>query len=168
MIIVEKIFAYNWRLGLFRDFFPNAGITWRKFFFFQTNFIEVKLTYNKCTCFNCTFCINLYNHVTTTIIKMSVSQSVISVTQLCLTLRPHGLQHARLPCSSPIPGACSNLCPLSRWCHPISSSVVPFSFPFFFIFFNNASMKGGKISLSNSPKFQLSKGNKRHIPAALK
>ena len=108
MIIVEKIFAYNWRLGLFRDFFPNAGITWRKFFFFQTNFIEVKLTYNKCTCFNCTFCINLYNHVTTTIIKMSVSQSVISVTQLCLTLRPHGLQHARLPCPSPIPRAYSN------------------------------------------------------------
>ena len=44
------------------------------------------------------------------------------------SLRPHGLQHARLPCSSPTPGACSNSCPLSRWCHPtISSSVVPFS-----------------------------------------
>ena len=29
------------------------------------------------------------------------------------------------------PGACSNLCPLSWWCHPtISSSVVPFSFCF--------------------------------------
>ena len=24
------------------------------------------------------------------------------------SLRPHGLQHARLPCPSPIPGACSN------------------------------------------------------------
>ena len=44
------------------------------------------------------------------------------------SLRPHGLQHARLPCPSPTPGACSNSCPLSRWCHPtISSSVVPFS-----------------------------------------
>ena len=32
------------------------------------------------------------------------------------------------PCPSPIPGACSNSCSLSRWCHPtISSSVVPFS-----------------------------------------
>ena len=51
-----------------------------------------------------------------------------SVAQSCLTLlRPHGLQHARLPCPSPTPGAYSNLCPLSRWCHPtISSSVVPF------------------------------------------
>ena len=40
----------------------------------------------------------------------------------------HGLQHARLPCSSPTPGAYSNSCPLSRWCHPtISSSVSPFS-----------------------------------------
>ena len=44
------------------------------------------------------------------------------------SLRPHGLQHARLPCPSPASGACSNSCPLSRWCHPtISSSVVPFS-----------------------------------------
>ena len=33
------------------------------------------------------------------------------------------------PCPSPTPRACSNSCPLSRWCHPtISASVVPFSF----------------------------------------
>ena len=44
------------------------------------------------------------------------------------SLWPHQLQHARLPCPSPIPGVYSNTCPLSRWCHPtISSSVVPFS-----------------------------------------
>ena len=43
------------------------------------------------------------------------------------SLRPHGLQHARLPCPSPSPGACSNSCPLSWWCHPtISSSAAPF------------------------------------------
>ena len=37
------------------------------------------------------------------------------------SLRPHGLQHARLPCPSPTP-------PLSRWWHPtLSPSVVPFS-----------------------------------------
>ena len=36
---------------------------------------------------------------------------------------------ARLPCSSPTPGACLNSCPSNQWCHPtISSSVVPFSF----------------------------------------
>ena len=44
------------------------------------------------------------------------------------SLRPHGLQHAKLPCPSPIPGLYSNSCPLSRWFHPtISSSVIPFS-----------------------------------------
>ena len=43
-------------------------------------------------------------------------------------LQPRGLQHTRPPGPSPIPGACSNSCPSSRWCHPtISSSVVPFS-----------------------------------------
>ena len=43
------------------------------------------------------------------------------------SLQPHGLQHARLPCPSPTLGACSNSCPLSRWCHPTtSSSVIPF------------------------------------------
>ena len=44
------------------------------------------------------------------------------------SLQPHGLQHTRLPCPPPTPGACSNSCPLSWWCHPtISSSVIPFS-----------------------------------------
>ena len=43
------------------------------------------------------------------------------------SLQPYGLQHARPPCPSPSPGACSNSCPLSQRCHPtISSSVVPF------------------------------------------
>ena len=65
------------------------------------------------TCFNC-ICAKL--------LQFS------SVAQSCLTLRPHGLQHARLPCPSTTPGACSNSCPSSRWCHPtISSSIVPFS-----------------------------------------
>ena len=51
-----------------------------------------------------------------------------SVSQSYLTLSPNGLQHVMLPCLSPTPGACSNLCPLSWWCHPtISSSVIPFS-----------------------------------------
>ena len=49
------------------------------------------------------------------------------------SLQPHRLQHDSLPCSSPSPGAYSNTCPSSRWCHPtISFSVVPFSCPQFF------------------------------------
>ena len=44
------------------------------------------------------------------------------------SLRLHGLQRARLLCPSPTPGACSNSCPLSQWCHPANStSVVSFS-----------------------------------------
>ena len=43
-------------------------------------------------------------------------------------LRTHGLQHARPPCPSATPGACSNSRPSNWWCHPIiSSSVIPFS-----------------------------------------
>ena len=46
--------------------------------------------------------------------------------QFSHSLRPHGLQHTRLPCPSPTPGVCSNSCPSSQWCHlTISSSVVP-------------------------------------------
>ena len=51
-----------------------------------------------------------------------------SVAMSCQTLRPHGLQHARLPCPSLSPGVCSNSCPLNVWCHPtFFSSVAPFS-----------------------------------------
>ena len=50
---------------------------------------------------------------------------VYSVTKLCLTLQSHELPYTWL---SQSPGACSNSCPLSWWCHPtISSSVIPFS-----------------------------------------
>ena len=42
------------------------------------------------------------------------------------SLLPHGLQHARLPCTSLSPWVFSNSCPWSQWCHPtISSSVAP-------------------------------------------
>ena len=44
------------------------------------------------------------------------------------SLRPHGLQHNRLPCPSPTPGVYSNAHPSSRECYPtILSSVIPFS-----------------------------------------
>ena len=51
----------------------------------------------------------------------------IQFTPSCLTAT-HRLQHIRLPCPSPTPGACSNSRPSSQWCHPtISFSIVPFS-----------------------------------------
>ena len=45
------------------------------------------------------------------------------------SLQPHGWEHARPPCPSPSPRACSNSCLLSRQCYPtISSSVDLFSY----------------------------------------
>ena len=59
-------------------------------------------------------------------------------------LWPHGLQHARLPCPSLSPRACSNSCSLSHSCHPtISSSVTLFSssiFPSIRVFSNELTL----------------------------
>ena len=64
-------------------------------------------------------------------IKLSV-QSLSSVhfshSVVSDSLWSHERQHARLPCPSPTPEACSNSCPSSRWCHlTISSFIVPLS-----------------------------------------
>ena len=56
-------------------------------------------------------------------VQFSSVQLRRSVVSDCL--QPHGLQHARLPCPSPTPGAYSNSCPLSQWCHPTISSCFP-------------------------------------------
>ena len=80
------------------------------------------------------------------------------------SLRPHGLQHIRLPSPSPTSGPCSNSCPLSQWCHPtISYSVVPFSsclqsFPasgFFPVshFFTSGGQSVGSLSISPSNEY---------------
>ena len=56
-------------------------------------------------------------------IWVQFSRSIVSD-----SLQFHRLQHARPPCPSRTPRACSNSCPSCQWCHPtISSSVVPFS-----------------------------------------
>ena len=48
--------------------------------------------------------------------------------QSCLTLCDPMDCSTSVLCPSPSPGACSNSCPLSQWCHPtIPSSVIPFS-----------------------------------------
>ena len=65
------------------------------------------------------FFIHIISRIICFILLLLFSHSVVSS-----SLRPHALQHTRLPCPSPSPGACS----LSRWCHPtILSSVIPFS-----------------------------------------
>ena len=55
-----------------------------------------------------------------------LSRSVVSD-----SLQPRGLQHTRLSCPSPSPGACSDSCPLNRWCHPTISSSLFFFLSYF-------------------------------------
>ena len=58
--------------------------------------------------------------------RACLSLLLISRSVMSNSLWTHELQHVRLPGPSS-PGACSNSCPLSRWCHLIiASSVAPF------------------------------------------
>ena len=57
---------------------------------------------------------------------------------------PHGLQHTRLPCPSPSPGACSNSCPLSLSIHLILFCpllLLPSIFPSIRVFFNELALR---------------------------
>ena len=66
------------------------------------------------------------------ITKIMASSPISSVKFSCSVVsdswKLHGLQPARIPYLSPTPGACSNSCSSSWWCHPtISFSVFPIS-----------------------------------------
>ena len=78
----------------------------------------------------CTKCTHTHTHTQSNIDLVDISGCTLFFSRSVMSnsLWPHGLQHARLPCSSPSLGVCSNSHPLSRWCNPtISSSVGPFS-----------------------------------------
>ena len=74
---------------------------------------------------------------------------------------PHGPQHTRLPCLLPSPGACSNTCPLSRWCpsnHLILCCplLLPSTFPGIGVFSSESAIhirwpKYWSFSFSSSP-----------------
>ena len=71
----------------------------------------------------------MFSRVYSILLNVKTLESSVQFTCSVMSdsLRPHESQHARPPCPSSTPGAHSNSCPLSRWCHPaISSSVVPF------------------------------------------
>ena len=82
------------------------------------------------------------------------------------SLWPHGLQHTRFSCPSPSPGACSNSCPSSWWCHPTISSCHPFLllpsiFPSIRVFSNESALhirwpKYWSFSFSISPSNEYS------------
>ena len=70
------------------------------------------------------------NHIVSVWLWGCYSTPLSSVAQSCPTLcNPMDCSMPGCsPCPSLTPGACSNSCPSSQWCHPtISSSVVPFS-----------------------------------------
>ena len=94
-----------------------------------------------------------------TLHSVQFSYSVVSD-----SLRPHELQHARLPCPSPTLGVHTDSRPSSQWCHPaISSSVIPFSsgpqplpasesFPMSQLFTSGGQSTGVSASASFPPK----------------
>ena len=97
-------------------------------------------------------------------VSVQFSRSVMSD-----SLRPHESQHARPPCPSPTPGDYPNSCPLSRWCHLTTSSVVPFSsclqsfltsgsFPMSQLFASPLQLSFLKVSHLNAACFHLPPG----------
>ena len=87
------------------------------------DFMEVKIVWIL-TSFYQNRCFSGYSPFRFQIYLLMFSHSLVSD-----SLWPHGLQHARLPCPSPTPRACSNSCPSSWWCiqpsHPLSSPSLP-------------------------------------------
>ena len=91
-------------------------------------------------------------------ISVQFIHSVVSI-----SLQPYGLQHARLPCPSPTPRACSTSSASNQWCHPtISPSVTPFfsclqscpgsvSFPMSWFFASGGQSIGASASVSVLP-----------------
>ena len=78
------------------------------------------------------------------------------------SLRPHELQHARLPCFSLSPRVCSNSYPLSHWYHPTISSSSPPSplalsvFPRFRVFSNESHQVAKVLELLLHPSSEYS------------
>ena len=73
--------------------------------------------------------------------QVQFSHSVVSD-----SLRPNGLQHARLPYPSPTPRACLNSCPSTWWCHStISYSTSP-SIPAFNLSQHQGLFQGVRLS----------------------
>ena len=88
--------------------------------------------------------------------SVQFSHSVVSD-----SLRPYGLWRARPPCPSPTPRVYPDSCPLSRWCHPATSSFhpllfLPSIFPSIRVFSNESALcikwpKYWTLSFSISP-----------------
>ena len=101
-------------------------------------YTNLKLRANNATNITALFFKISYLHFILGFISVQFSCPVVSD-----SLRPHGLQHARLPCPSSTPRASSDSCPLSQWCHPTISScrsllLPPSIFPSIRVFSNES------------------------------
>ena len=96
--------------------------------------------------------------------SLCISRAVVVQLLSCVQLFAYGLRHSRLPCPSPSPiFIISKSCPLSRRCHPTSSSsVIPFfsclqffpasgSFPMSQLFTSSGQSIGDSASASILP-----------------
>ena len=81
---------------------------------------------------------------------------LLSGSVLSHSLWPHGLRHARLPCPSPSPRACSNLCPLNWWCHPTISSNLSPSLSAVLSFWESGSFPLSQLSTSGGQSLEAS------------
>ena len=123
------ITALDWDRGYMNAYNYQSSLSCT---FYMGNCLVCKLYIKKIEIY---MCVCSYFRILVLIIEGQsfINLSIISSVQfsgsvVSDSLRPHGLQHARLPCPSPTPGVYSHSCPLSQWCHPtISSSVTPFS-----------------------------------------
>ena len=75
---------------------------------------------------------------------LAVQHSVqFSHSVMSFSLWSYGLKHARFPFLSSTPGACSNSCPSSQWCHVIlcrSLLFLPSIFPSIRVFFSESAL----------------------------
>ena len=100
----------------------------KSFFFFNFPFIYFFLQYSSILCVDLNFWPMLFTYFLKCLIKQVYWQQIQSFcssekvfiflyfgsVQLSDSLPPYGLQHTRLPCPLPTPGAYSNSCLLSR------------------------------------------------------
>ena len=86
-----------------------------KFIIFLNYSIKHRYTHNRNLVVIC--CMN--SDMKFPLSSVQFSHSVVSN-----SLWPYGLQHTRLPRPSPTPGACSNSCLSSWWCHSTISSIL--------------------------------------------
>ena len=90
-LFLKIIFLYHYNLQRFYIFTLNIN----------KNFLEI----NK---MNCPWSYNLWMAKLGFSSRSCDSRAEFSCSVMSNSLQPHGLQHTRLPCPSPTPGACSN------------------------------------------------------------